>query len=431
MKINVILAGIAMSLLLLALPAAASDYTLGVFGNANEDEVINMQDVTYTELIILEYRDKTELSDAKYDDRINMQDVTQIELIILGREKELTILDLADRTVTINKPVEKVVPLFNFEEYLAVEGGEDPFIKIVGWTRAYWEGRRQWIWEKYTEAFPAINEITDVGYIHKGTFSAEKTISLEPDIVIMSKNDYESARDDISRLEQAGIPAICVDYHIQTIEAHTKSTLMLGYVLGKEERAQDLVDFYTEHVDEVYTRIEGIDKPEPEVYIECGYKGTSEYGNTYGNFMWGALIEDCGGMNIAEGVIEKSAQINPEYLLDANPDVIIITGSYWPATSDSMRLGYYADPDESRELLDAFTDRPGWDTLDAVNNNKVYSIHHGLSRHIHDFVAVQYFAKCFYPEEFEDLDPEEDLKEFHELFMPVEYSGVWMLSIVE
>ncbi|MEA1864886.1 MAG: hypothetical protein U9N46_06775 [Euryarchaeota archaeon] len=43
MKINTILAGIAMTLLLLALPAAASDYTLGVFGNANEDDTINMQ----------------------------------------------------------------------------------------------------------------------------------------------------------------------------------------------------------------------------------------------------------------------------------------------------------------------------------------------------------------------------------------------------
>ena len=49
------LVGITMSLLLLTLPAAASDYTLGIFGNANEDDTINMQDVTYTELIILEY----------------------------------------------------------------------------------------------------------------------------------------------------------------------------------------------------------------------------------------------------------------------------------------------------------------------------------------------------------------------------------------
>ena len=99
-----ILYGIAVGLMLLvccALPAQASDYTLGVFGNANEDDTINMQDVTYTELIILEYRDKTDLADAKYDGKINMQDVTPIELVILGREKEITVTDGADRIVTV------------------------------------------------------------------------------------------------------------------------------------------------------------------------------------------------------------------------------------------------------------------------------------------------------------------------------------------
>ena len=34
-------------MLLLALPAAASDFTLGIYGNANEDDTINMQDGTY------------------------------------------------------------------------------------------------------------------------------------------------------------------------------------------------------------------------------------------------------------------------------------------------------------------------------------------------------------------------------------------------
>ncbi|MCD6145178.1 MAG: hypothetical protein J7J03_02090, partial [Methanosarcinales archaeon] len=112
MKTNIILAGIAMTLLLLALPSTASDYTLDVFGNANGDDTINMQDVTYTELIILEYRDRTDLADAKYDGGINILDVTQIELIILGREKELTLIDSADRTITVKKPVESTVVCF-------------------------------------------------------------------------------------------------------------------------------------------------------------------------------------------------------------------------------------------------------------------------------------------------------------------------------
>ncbi len=94
MKTNILIGmNLIMLLLCCTLPTAASDYTLDIFGNANEDDTINMQDVTYTELIILEYGDQTQLADAKHDDRINMQDVTQIELIIRGREKELTLID--------------------------------------------------------------------------------------------------------------------------------------------------------------------------------------------------------------------------------------------------------------------------------------------------------------------------------------------------
>ncbi|MEA1906036.1 MAG: hypothetical protein U9N12_03645, partial [Euryarchaeota archaeon] len=85
LRIGTSILAMLMVLSLATMPAMASDFTLGIFGNANEDDTINMQDVTYTELIILEYRDQTELSDAKHDGKINMQDVTQIELVILGR----------------------------------------------------------------------------------------------------------------------------------------------------------------------------------------------------------------------------------------------------------------------------------------------------------------------------------------------------------
>jgi peptide/nickel transport system substrate-binding protein len=44
-----------------------------------------MQDVTKMERMILELDDASEMADANQDDEINMQDVTHIELIILGR----------------------------------------------------------------------------------------------------------------------------------------------------------------------------------------------------------------------------------------------------------------------------------------------------------------------------------------------------------
>ena len=178
MKTSTILAGIAMSMvLLLALPAAASDYTLGVFGNANEDDTINMQDVTYTELIILEYRDRTDLADAKHDNKINMQDVTQIELVILGKEKELTIIDSADRIVTVSMPVKRVV--------VACEGPHEPMIilsknKIVGLS----DEIKRW-YPDLVEKSGSMN-IPSVGSMISGNLDYEKIISLDPDIVLVS-----------------------------------------------------------------------------------------------------------------------------------------------------------------------------------------------------------------------------------------------------
>ncbi len=53
-------------------------------GDANMNGAVNMQDVTYTELIILGYLDPTCGADANLDCTINMGDVTTIELMILG-----------------------------------------------------------------------------------------------------------------------------------------------------------------------------------------------------------------------------------------------------------------------------------------------------------------------------------------------------------
>jgi hypothetical protein len=65
------------------------DFVLGVYGNANEDDTIDMRDLTYVKLIFFGERPETELADAKYDGKINPLDFVQIKLVIVGKEKEL------------------------------------------------------------------------------------------------------------------------------------------------------------------------------------------------------------------------------------------------------------------------------------------------------------------------------------------------------
>jgi len=58
-------------------PAAASDYTLGIFGNANMDDTIDEDDIEYVEEIIEGTNGRTELADANYDGEINDGDITR------------------------------------------------------------------------------------------------------------------------------------------------------------------------------------------------------------------------------------------------------------------------------------------------------------------------------------------------------------------
>ena len=74
--------GIIVSVVLLSsMPSVSAE----LFGDANEDMDINMQDVTKVERMILEYDPETTSANANQDADINMQDVTCIELIILER----------------------------------------------------------------------------------------------------------------------------------------------------------------------------------------------------------------------------------------------------------------------------------------------------------------------------------------------------------
>ncbi len=347
--------------------------------------------------------------------------------------KLITVTDLLGRQVKVRVPVERIVLQSSgsggaFYTLFAL-GGKDVVKRIVGIDPGL-KMYRHWIWEKFSKAVPELKNIPDIGYVYKGNFNVEKVITLKPDVIIVPPFAYQRGKDVFKKLNDAGIPVVVIDYHSETLKTHLATIKLLGLLLGKEKRAKELGDFYKEQVEKVYSRLKQIKKPKPKVYIECGMKGPSEYSNTYGNYMWGALIEKCGGINIARGKIEKWGPINPEYLLSKNPDVIIITGSYWPKTSHSMRLGYYANVTESRKLLAAFTKREGWNTLKAVKEGRVYSIHHGLSRDIWDFVPIQFMAKCFYPDIFKDLDPVASFKEFHKRFLPVKYSGVWMLSLI-
>ena len=205
----------------------------------------------------------------------------------------------------------------------------------------------------------------------------------------------------------------------------------MGEILGQQERAQEIADFYTDQMSVISDRLADLsDDDRPRVYMEFSM-GPGQFGNTWSEQMWGALIRECGGTNIVAGMEGASVEIAPEQVISANPEVIIFACSPRNDVSDNVVLGYGADEALAREHLEAYKNREGWADLDAVKNNNLAALYHDLSRHIFDFAGAQFLAKQMQPEIFADLNPEENLSEFFERFMPVDLDGVWTISLKE
>ena len=349
--------------------------------------------------------------------------------------KPIEITDVTGRTVTLKKPAERVVlqwsgaggPFFTIS---ALMGKETP--KVIAGMDTSLQDYRADMWKHFTTEMPELAKIPVVGTIGDKTFNAEQVVALNPDVIFIPvdlKDQYES--DAKAKMDAAGIQTIYIDYHAEKLESHQKSIEAIGKALGKEERAAEISKFYTDRVTRVLDRVSKINKPKPTVYIEVGMNGPEEFGNSFSsNYSWGALATMAGGDVITKDAVKKSSPINPEFVLEKNPDIIMIMGSYWPKKPTSMRLGFEATEDSSQALLKAFTtERQGWSDLKAVENKQVYSAHHGLPREVFDAAVFEYLAKTFYPEEFKDVDPEATLKEFYDKFLPYSYSGIWFMHM--
>ncbi|AKB59509.1 periplasmic binding protein [Methanosarcina barkeri 227] len=341
--------------------------------------------------------------------------------------KTITVTDMEGRSVTLKYPVERFVLMDSTctAEFSSVYGeGFDS--KIVGWDNYLRENSGD-MYEKYVEKFPTMAEIPDVGSLDDNTFNAEKVIALNPDVVIMPNWEFmwngDATKEALARMDQAGIPVVFLDFYMEPLENSTKSIQLLGKITGKEQRAQDIVDYYEEKVNSVYSRLEKIQGKKPTVYVECAYNGPDTYGISYGDVAWGDIVKKAGGDNIAEPVLlNKSKALSAEYLVNQSPDIIILTGRNW-FTPGSLKMGYTFTSNVTKSTMTPFVNRPGWDTINAVENRKVYGIYHGYCSDVFNFVALETFAKWFYPEEFKDVDPVDTLKEYHRKFMPIDYSG--------
>ncbi len=236
----------------LVLPVAAFGYTLGIFGNTNSDRTINLEDITYTERIFPGLNEQSHLAEAKYDNKVNVLDITQIEHILLGNEKKLTFIDNAERTVTVDKPIEIIVMLSIDSAEMVRSPGE--IDKIVGVTTHI---------AKDTIFFPDIALLPTVG----SAFHRDREMSLiiDPDIVFA----YTSALAPEyfgDTLETLDIPiGGFSNCKLLTGDVQLRKQ---GHIIGKIDCAGELVNFHHDCTNSIETVVRR---------DNCGREATSGY----------------------------------------------------------------------------------------------------------------------------------------------------------
>lgn len=350
-------------------------------------------------------------------------------------KEPITFTDLDGKTYTFDEPIDKVI--------IEHSGGGGPFIalaavlgedlpKHLANLDQTLPVNRMDQYESYLKDMPELADLPDFGYMEDGTHDVEAGVMSGADAVLISLYLKPFVSETLQpKYEAAGIPVIYMDFHAETLENHTRSLEIIGKLFGREERAQEVIDFYTEKVTNVYDRVEELLKTNdrPVVHMETQGDPAAAVKGFSASYMWGALIYSVGGMPSGEGIVEKSGELQPEYILTLNPDKIFVSGAYWPAKPNTLRMGFTATEDGIREGLDRFINgRAGWDNLDAVKNGEVYALSHTMARDIYDCATIEALAKFVWPEEFSDLDPAATLEEFYDKFLPFSYGGIWYMQ---
>ncbi len=268
----------------------------------------------------------------------------------------------------------------------------------------------------------------------------EKAISLDTDVVTLNLGGLDRARESgmIDQLTAVGIPVVVIDYRQFPLENTVPSTILLGRLFGEEERAQEIVDFYLQQVNKVYSVIESVEAEKPLVLLDraAGIQSAADCCRTYASANLGLMIERAGGVNLGSDLLPgASGTLNAEQIFVSDPDVIIATGSNWftyNPEGDFVSMGYFTDPEDARMRLKALGEkRPGWTEMRALKDGRHHAVWHQFYNSPYNFAILQQFAKWFYPEEFSDMDPVANFAEFHDRFLPISYSGTFFVSSAE
>ncbi|PTM39871.1 iron complex transport system substrate-binding protein [Bosea sp. 124] len=348
--------------------------------------------------------------------------------------EKVSVTDVLGRNVEVEAPVQRVILGEGRQMYfVAALDKDDPFKRVVGWRDDLPKADPD-SYKQYLARYPQIAKLPSFGGMKEGAFDIEQAIALKPDVLFLNV-EAKVASDEASLVEKlasVGIPVVYVDFREKPFQNTEPSMRLIGKLFGKEKLAEDFITFRANEIARVTDRLAKVPNlKRPLVMLERAGGYSDDCCMSFGNENFGKMVEIAGGKNFASDLIPGTfGTVNPEAIVAANPDVVIITGGNWGAYVPGgawVGLGPGTDMVEARRKLTGLAARPAFSQTQAVRNGRVHAIWHQFYNSPYQFVAIQEIAKWLHPELFADLDADATLKTLHERFLPLPYEpGYWV-----
>jgi iron complex transport system substrate-binding protein len=240
---------------------------------------------------------------------------------IKQEDREFSFKDDSGRVVRISIPVESVVSLApSHTEIVFALGAQDKLKGVTSFCN-------------YPREAEKIDKVGD--FFNP---NLELIISKKPDIVLAVKGVQESV---IASLEKNGIAVAIFD--ATSLEDTARDIEIIGKILGREKKA----DSIARNIRDASKRYKSTGKT---VFLEINSQPLITAGK---NTFISAAIKAAGGLNAGDLIGEEYPMVNPEKLIEIDPDVYLISKSLGVSPEDVKK-------------------RPGFSRLECVREGKIY-----------------------------------------------------------
>ncbi|HYD07629.1 MAG TPA: ABC transporter substrate-binding protein [Reyranella sp.] len=243
----------------------------------------------------------------------------------------VTVQDAFGRSVTLPAPPQRIVPIFaSNTEIVASLGLADRIVGIEAYTR-----------------YP--REVLDRPLVGgRLGFSVDAVAALRPDLVVVTPS-RQAANQLIDPMERIGVPIIVLLQ--RSVPEILDNIRLMGRVAGLPERGAEVAARFEARLAAVQRRVER--RPAPSTIMITGRLGNGLMLVAREGTYTGDAIA-LAGARFALPDTRTIAQVSPEAILNADPDVLL-----WAGTERGLK-----------ELIA----RPGWSELRAVKTGRAHAV---------------------------------------------------------